>query len=274
MNGAPWCAVVIDVFRSSRACATREDRNQAAATASVIAFAMLLWAVGPWTPQALAQGLCPRFGGSLEKIGLVPALQRIQQVIPSRYADAKLSEIRLDRQSVCAAEFYSVSRRQRVIVTMEASLQWSTAEPETSQRVLPDGFLDLPAAIDAALKQGMRVPLESARLSMEQPRGKPAVAVWTLSPRDDPQGRVLPYFVAAADAGRPLSLSDVTDYARDYNSQWRYIADLFHASTQPAQPTQGPMPVLGEPCVRYSFNGAYPQMGRWSSTYDGWRCLR
>jgi hypothetical protein len=80
--------------------------------------------------------------------------------------------------------------------------------------VLPNAFTDLPSAIAAAQQQGMQLPLKSAMLVMEGPRGKPPVAVWTLQPKIDRSGRVESYFIAAADGGRPLTLNDISDGLR------------------------------------------------------------
>jgi hypothetical protein len=101
--------------------------------------------------------------------------------------------------------------------------------------VLPAAFTDLPSAIVAAQQQGMQLPLKSAMLVMEQPRGKPPIAVWTLQPKVARGGRVESYFIAAADAGRPLTLNDISDVARNYNAQWQHIIDQFHAAEQAKQ---------------------------------------
>lgn len=101
--------------------------------------------------------------------------------------------------------------------------------------------MDLPAAIAAAEKQGMQLPLKKAMLEMAQLRGKAAVAAWTLTPESDPGGRVVGYFVAAADAGRPLALADVSDFAQDYNVRWQRSVDEFHAANSAKdQAGQGP----------------------------------
>src|SRR5262249_50856441 len=145
--------------------------------------------------------------------------------------------------------------------------------------VLPEGFVDLPAAISVAQKQGIPMPLDSAKLMMAHPRGKPVVAVWILTPRRGAAGRVLSYFVAAADARRPLKLSDVTDYFNDYNEQWRYIADVFHSlnQSQSSIPQPAQNSIEGQPCLHFGLPFAPAKQGHWTwsplttSYYCEWR---
>ena len=199
------------------------------------------------------QGLCPGSGSAPEKDGILAALQQIGRLIPPANAGAKLSLIDLEAQGVCQYWFLSQEKRQKLIfIDVQGSIRLSGAVPIAGAESgpLPGGFVDLPEAISAAQRQGIQLPLDSAKLMMAQPRGKPAVAVWTLTPRAR-TGRVLSYFVSAADPGHALQLSDVTDYFSDYNAQRRYMVDMFHPTQQassPVQNTQTP-PIEGTPCI-------------------------
>ena len=74
--------------------------------------------------------------------------------------------------------------------------------------------------------------LKSASLYIAQPKGKPSVAVWLLTPLVDRRGRVPSYFIPATNIGHQLTLADVAD-TQSYNQQWQRIADAFrpHPST-------------------------------------------
>ena len=143
---------------------------------------------------------------------------------------------------VCQYTFLLASGEQMTFADVPGGLKATTTRPgKLAFPALPDGLMDLPAAIAAAEKQGMRLPLKKAMLEMAQPRGKASVAVWTLTPESDPGGRVVGYFVAAADAGRPLALADVSDFTQDYNVRWQRIVDEFHAANAAKdQAGQGP----------------------------------
>lgn len=223
--------------------------------------------------NTLAQSLCPGSNAAPEKNGILGALQQVGKLVPAASAGAKLGTVDLEAQGLCQYWLYQPEKRQKLIfIDVQGKIQITPAMPMTGADgdPLPGAFVDLPEAITAARKQGMLLPLDSARLRMAQPRGKPAVAVWTLSPKNDPQGRVLSYFISAADAGRTLTVSDVTDYFSDYNVQARRIANLFHppSAAQPGSTKTTTSPMLGQPCVCWNSvtNGSRidPVRGVWS----------
>lgn len=217
-------------------------------------------------PVSFGQGLCPGSHAAPEMNSALGALEQVGKLIPAGNAAVQLGMVDLEAQGVCQYWIYLPEKRQKLIFAdVQGTIRLTATVPMSSSelRPLPDGFLDLPAAIEAARKQGMLLPLDSAKLMMAQPRGKPAVAVWTLTPRRDPAGRVLSYFISAADAGRPLALSDVTDYFRDYNQQWRHIVDMFHSMSQQAsQATQPEHWMEGQPCVTWSTRMSW-RHGHW-----------
>jgi len=236
----------------------------------LIAFTGAVLGTAVFGTAVSGQVLCAGNGPAVEKDGILAALQQIGKILPQSDADAKLVSIDLLSYGVCQYEMLSPDGGKRLIfingpVTMQLSSKIAAAGTE---RPLPEnGLVDLPQAIAAAQREGLRLPLDSARLRMAQPRGKPAVAVWTLSPKKDPQGRVLSYFISAADAGRPLKLSDVTDYVNNYNAQWQHIVDMFHSAQQGASGTQQQSnSLIGQPCImKYMIRGN-PQRGIPAST--------
>jgi hypothetical protein len=186
-------------------------------------------------------GLCPGTGRSLEKDGIVAALQQASKQLPASAAP-KLSMVMLTTQGVCQYTFVLASGEAITFADIPGGLRamGSRVAAGATKVALPNAFTDLPAAITAAQHQGMQLPLKSAMLVMEGPRGKPPVAVWTLQPKIDRSGRVESYFVAAADGGRPLTLNDISDVARDYNAQWQKIIDQFHAAAEAKQNSSSP----------------------------------
>ena len=185
--------------------------------------------------------LCPGTGRSLEKDGILGALQQATKQMPAG-AKPKLSMVMLTSQGVCQYTFVLGSGQAMTFADVPGGLRSMGSRPAmgATKVVLPDAFTDLPTAIAAAQKQGMQLPLKSAMLVMEQPRGKPPLAVWTLQPKVDRSGRVESYFLAAADGGRPLTLNDVSDVAKDYNAQWQHIIDQFHAAAEAKQNAANP----------------------------------
>jgi hypothetical protein len=204
------------------------------------------------TTTASGQSLCPGSGVSPERNGILAPLQQVSRLIPVGDSGARLLSVDLEAQEVCQYQVLSPKHQRLIFISAGmVPLRFSTRVAASPNDLsLPDGLVDLPNAIAGAQAQGMLLPLESARLDMAQPRGKLAVAVWTLCPKRDPQGRVLCYFVSATDPDHPLKLSDITDYVADYNAQ-RRVVDLFHPapSTRPSpQPT--PLPKMdGAPCL-------------------------
>ncbi len=228
--------------------------------------------------QSGPQSLCVGSSLAPEKNGVLRALQQIGKLLPAANSDARLVSIDLMAQGVCQYELISPGRRQRLIfVDAQGTIKLAnTLAAAGSEHPLPGAFVDLPAATAAAERQGMRLPLDSARLRMAQPRGKPAIAVWTLSPRNDPQGRVLSYFISAADAGHPLAVSDVTDYISDYNAQARRTIDLFRptAAGQPGSSQPAKSPILHQPCTCWDPLGWDPVQGVWevNMSFTGITC--
>jgi hypothetical protein len=196
-------------------------------------------------------GLCPGTGRSLEKDGIVGVLQQASKQMPAG-ASPKLSMVMLTTQGVCQYTFVLASGEAMTFADIPGGLRamGSRVAAGATKVVLPNAFTDLPSAIAAAQQQGMQLPLKSAMLVMEGPRGKPPIAVWTLQPKIDRSGRVESYFIAAADGGRPLTLNDVSDVAKDYNAQWQKIIDQFHAAAQ----AKSGSPVAGG-CVSMALAG-------------------
>jgi hypothetical protein len=188
-------------------------------------------------------GLCPGTDRSLEKDGVFGPLEQATKQMPAG-AKPKLSRVMLMTQGVCQYTFVLDSGQAITFADIPGGLRSMGSRPATgaTKVVLPDAFTDLPAAITAAQKQGMQLPLKAAMLAMEQPRGKPPIAVWTLQPKVDRVGRVESYFVAAVDSGRPLALDDISDVARDYNAQWQHVIDQFHANAEAKQNASTPAP--------------------------------
>ena len=129
--------------------------------------------------SAFGQSLCPGSNSAIVKDGILGALEQIGKLLPQTQAAAKLVSIDLLSFGVCQYEMLSPDRRQRLIfiqgpISMRLS---NTIAAAGTEHPLPDGLVDLPQAIAAAQRQGMRLPLDSARLRMAQPRGKPPVAV-------------------------------------------------------------------------------------------------
>jgi hypothetical protein len=104
----------------------------------------------------------------------------------------------------------------------------------------------------------------------KKPSGKTPIAIWTLQPQHDPSGRVESYFGAAANGDRALTLSDVSDVARNYNAQAQKIIDQFHAAAAAQQKTVAGS-CIGYPNIAgtapvYAGHWAYhgPQNNLWS----------
>jgi hypothetical protein len=185
-----------------------------------------------------ATGLCPGTGESLEKNGIGGVLQQAMRQMPAS-PKPQLSMVMLVTQGVCQYVFVSASGQATTFADIPGGLRLMGSRPASgaTKVVLPAAFSDLPAAIAAAQQQGMLLPLKSAMLAMAQPGGKTPIAVWTLQPQHDPSGRVESYFVAAASGDRALTLSDVSDVARNYNAQAQKIIDQFHAAAAAQQKT-------------------------------------
>jgi hypothetical protein len=219
--------------------------------------------------MAGAAGLCPGTGRSLEKNGIVGALQQALKQMPAG-SSPSLSMVMLTSQGVCQYTFVLASGQTTTFADIPGGLRAMGSGMATgaTKVPLPNAFTDLPSAIAAAQQQGLTLPLKGAMLVMEAPRGKPPMAVWTLQPKIDRSGRVESYFVAAADGGRPLALNDISDVAKDYNAQWQKIIDQFHAAAEAKQSSGTPS---GGGCVNKApFAGVNMQpvyYGHWS--YSG-----
>jgi hypothetical protein len=176
-------------------------------------------------------------------------LQRAIQQMPAS-GKPQLSNVMLMTQGFCQYTLVLASGQAVTFADVPGGLRSMGSRPAigATKVVLPSAFSDLPAAIAAAQKQGMQLPLKSAMLAMAQPSGKPPIAVWTLQPQHDPSGRVESYFVAAADVGRPLTLNDVSNVAGNYNAQWKKIVDQFHAAAAAQQNKAAAAPGT---CVNY-----------------------
>jgi hypothetical protein len=222
------------------------------------------------TDAAFGQGLCPGSSSAPDKDGILAALQQIGKLIPPANSGAKLSLVDLETQGVCQYQFLSPEKRQKLVfVDFQGTIRLSATVPMTGTELgpLPGGFVDLPEAIAGAQRQGIQLPLDSAKLMMAQPRGKPPVAVWTLTPRNR-TGRVLSYFVSAADPGHALQVSDVTDYISDYNEQMRRLVNIFHPPQTSTTSQATSVPIEGQSCTCWNNwpggnNFVDPMHGKW-----------
>jgi hypothetical protein len=179
---------------------------------------------------AQSTGLCAATGRFLETAGIGDALQQAVMRFPAADADAELIIVTLANFGLCQYTFYSPSQNSTfTYADAEGGMhELGRGTPKTPAKPLPPLFLDLPAALAAALQKEMSLPLKSAVLRAAQPTGKSPVAVWVLTPSTAADGHVPTYYVAASDSGHALQVDDIRDVASDYDAQQSHIVDPFH----------------------------------------------
>jgi hypothetical protein len=111
---------------------------------------------------------------------------------------------------------------------------------------LPPVFVDLPAAVRIARKNGMKGPVNRASLNIWSPSGAPAVLAWMIGDKtvNGATGEIIGY--------------DVTGYIASYNAQWEHAANGLRALLRAAR---GGSPNSDSPAI--GGDGSYnPEPGK------------
>jgi hypothetical protein len=181
-------------------------------------------------------GLCPGSGEDVESKGILDLMTKsLRAILP--VPNATISLVMLNSFGVCEVQLFSPSTHMLYTVALAPTGARLMARiPAAYVAVLPHAVIDLPGAIAAAQRQGLQLPLKSALLRVAHPRGRAAIAFWSLEPQRPSGGRIENYLVAANDPGRLLTASDVSDVENDYNAQWSRIVNEFQSAQQAGEP--------------------------------------
>lgn len=147
--------------------------------------------------------------------------------------------------------FVSPQSRLALLTSYAASYTDQVASADRIFKLpLPDRFIDLPAALERAQRDGMNGPMDHALLAVWQPRGRPAVAAWVIAPqRFNPNH---PVEIVEATTGRILAPNEISDGVPGSDAQ---IARAFEAMRQALTPppppavTQQPGAAPGPGCI-------------------------
>jgi len=152
--------------------------------------------------------------------------------------DAQLAMVSTSVSSPTEYVFFSPSKHMHLVVLdVHGVYQVSALSLGALDLPLPPRFVDLPAAILAARRQGLRGDVKSAVLIASGPKGKAAIAAWTITPATQTT-RALSYFVSATD-GRALGLMDISDGIGGNDEQLRELYRREHPPTEIASSQGG-----------------------------------
>lgn len=200
---------------------------------------------------AQSAGLCVATRRFLETAGIGEPLQEVMSQLRGADADAKLIVVTLASFGLCQYTFYSASLN-KVFTLADAQggfQELGRGAPNTAWQgsELPPAFLDLPAAIAAAKREGMSLPLRSAILRDVIPNGKSPFAAWILTPASTSGAHAWTHYVIAYDPGYAPQVEDLRNLTKEHDVQHARIVDPFRTGK------------IGNECVVLRFDPTTPQ---------------
>ena len=176
-----------------------------------------------------AAGTTP-FSAALQS-GVVNRAQQARALVARTVPDVHLTMISTDNTSPAQFIFYSASQQLQIeVLDTRGTLQVGPVFPGTISAPLPQSFIDLPRAVIAAKQQGLQGDVKSAVLVVGQPKGRPPMPVWILTPAVQ-TSRFLSYYVAATN-GHPLRLTDISDGINGSDAQLTELERRLHPPAQ------------------------------------------